>query len=506
MFNRKIVLFAVTMLVIATFSCMKEKGTYDHQVINVVKIDTIKTKTVVLGAELQIEPVISQTLETGEDNLSYVWLWYKSGFVNADTLAFTRNLNYKIPIRTALGTYFTVLKVFDKKTGVFSKFTFNTIVTAPAAEGVLVLSDLNGDAEVGILNAARDYIGSLYYDANGSHPGKNPKSIGMIKVNSVPYLNGIIIMCDDGQGGVVANNIDFVKSYDYKKFFFVQPDVVKPQRYYNGITGLDARYDFIVNNNQLHVREYRGAQNTTEKTFFKPEMQPVVNKIAESAIVSGTTLLFYDNTNYKFVCVGVTSLQYLSKSFIPVFIGTQTPGMMPFDPNNVGLKLIYMAPGWKNLGYGIFKDPTTSQLYRLNFSISSLAFNSPFSAYYKNTITDAPGIEQASDYAYSLSDPYIYYSKENLLYRYDVEFDKTQAIYNLDTVVANSQIDKLYIRYYAGETQHSAKLVVASSEKSGTGKIGTLHALQLDRSGSVVKIDSLYKNVCGRVVSMDYKF
>src|SRR5690606_28748408 len=110
----------------------------------------------------------------------------------------------------------------------------------------------DGEAEVGILNSARNYIGGLYSEANGASPGRNPVSIGMIKVNAVPYLNGIIIMCDDGNGGVVANNLDFRKMYDYKKFFFVAPDAIKPQRYYNGITGLDARYDFIINNNQLH--------------------------------------------------------------------------------------------------------------------------------------------------------------------------------------------------------------------------------------------------------------
>jgi hypothetical protein len=325
-------------------------------------------------------------------------------------------------------------------------------------------------------------------------------------VNAVPYLNGIIIMCDDGNGGVVANNLDFQKMYDYRKFFFVEPGIIKPQRYYNGITGLDARYDFIINNNQLHVREYRNAQRTEEKTFFKPEMPPTDISVSPSAIVNGTTLLFYDNTNYKFLYVGVTSLQFLSKAFIPVFTGTQDPASMAFDPNNVGLKLISMAPGWKNYGYGIFKDPSSDQFYCLSFSIASLAFNTPFSAYFKKPILNAPDIGTASDYAYSILDPYIYYAKGNLLYRYDVEFDRSAPIYNLDTVVANSSIDKLYMRYYAGQTTYSSKLYVASSENSGGGKSGSIHVLNIDRSGEVAKIDSLYKNVCGKVVSMDYKF
>lgn len=503
---KKQLLFIVITLSLFYISCMKEKGSYNHVAINHITIDTITTQTIEWGKVLSVSPRITQTQQADEDNLEYVWYWYKFGFTRADTLSRSRDLEYVVPNGTELGTYTTVCKVFDKNTGVFSKWMFNVNVTSAAAQGVLVLSSIDGQAEVGILNSARNYIGNLYNDANGGSPGRNPVCIGMIKTNAVPYLNGIIIMCDDEKGGVIANNLDFQKTYDYKKFFFVAPETIKPQRYYNGITGLDARYDFIINNNQLHVREYRNAQRTEEKTFFKPAMPPTDINVSPSAIVNGTTLLFYDNTSYKFLYVGVTSLQYLSKAFIPVFTGTQDPAGMVFDPNNVGLRLINMAPGWKNYGYGIFQDPASEQLYCLSFSIASLAFNTPFSAYFKRPILNAPGIGTAADYAYSVSDPYIYYGKENLLYRYDVEFDRTEPIYDLDTVITNSRIDKLYIRYYAGQTTHSSKLYVASSEKGMSGKNGSMHVLQLDRSGSVTKIDSLYKNVCGRVVSMDYKF
>ncbi len=487
-------------------SCMKEKGTYDHQVINEINIDTIASKTVQLGGLLSIEPEISQTIENSQENLEYVWYWYKFGFTKVDTLGTDKNLNFTVPMRTDLGAYTTVLKIFDKKSGVFFKKVFQVTVTAAAAEGVLVLSNLDGNAEVGILNTARNFVGNLYHNANGSHPGKNPVHIGFIKVNAVPYLNGIIIMCDDQEGGVIAHHMDFVKQYDYKKFFFVPPGTVKPQRYYNGITGLDARYDFIINNNQLHVREYRNAQRSEEKTFFKPQVAPTDAVIGKDAIVNGTTLLFYDNTNYKFVMVGITSLQFLSKSFIPVFLGTQNPNDMVFDPNNAGLEMISMAPGWKNYGYGIFKDPVGGQLYRLSFSIASLGFSTPFSAYYKKPIANAPHIGTATDYAYSISDPYLYYAKDNLLYRYDLEFDQVAPIYNLDTVMAGSKIDKLYMRYYAGQTTYSSRLYVASSETGKTGKNGSIHALQINRNGTVARIDSVYKNVSGKVVSMDYKF
>src|SRR5690606_32575535 len=106
----------------------------------------------------------------------------------------------------------------------------------------------------------------------------------------------------------------------------------------------------------------------------------------------------------------------------------------------------------------IFKDPQTNEIFQLSFSISSLAFSTPFSPYYKRPINNAPGIEDATDYAYSIRDPYIFYSKENILYKYDIEFDLTQPIYNLDTVISDSQIDKLYMRYYAGQTANSGKL------------------------------------------------
>ncbi|PKO99830.1 MAG: hypothetical protein CVU13_04705 [Bacteroidetes bacterium HGW-Bacteroidetes-8] len=496
----------IGLLSLMFYSCKKELGTYDRLDVNKVIIDTILTRTIQLGDTLRIIPEIAQTLEKSEDNLEYSWYWYKFGFTEVDTLSKERNLNYKIPISTSLGSYTTICKVTDKKTGLFGKWMFTVNVAAANAEGVLVLSNLDGNAELGLLNLMKNYIGGLYYEANGSHPGQNPVSVGFTKVNAVPYLNSIIIMCDDEKGGVVTNHMDFIKMYDYKKYFFVAPSVIKPQRYYNGISGLDARYDFIINNNRLHVREYRNAQKTEEKTFFKPELMPTSSEISPYAIADPFALLFYDNTNMKFVRVGVQSLQYLSTAFLPIAIGTQNPATMPFDPNNVGLKLVNMDIGWKKLGFGIFKDPATGQLYRLHFSFASMAFNASMSAYYKKPITDAPNLESATSYVYSILDPYLYYSKDNLLYRYDLEFDKTQAIYNLDTVIANSKIDKLYMRYYAGQTTHSGTLYLGSSEQGKSGKNGSLHVLKLDRSGTVSDVDTVYRNISGRIVSMDYKF
>ncbi|HEY8387717.1 MAG TPA: PKD-like family lipoprotein, partial [Parasegetibacter sp.] len=226
-------LYILVILAITLVACMKERGTYNHIKINEIYIDTIRPVTVQLGGKLEITPEISQSIEEGEDNLEYVWYWYKFGFTQSDTLSRERNLDITVPMRTDLGSYTTVFKVYDKNTGVSSKWTFNVTVTAAAAEGVLVLSNLDGNAELGILNTAKNYVGSLYYDANGEHPGKNPVYVGFTKVNAVPYLNAILIMCDDGNGGVVAHHMDFVKKYDYKKYFFVPPSNIKPQRYYN---------------------------------------------------------------------------------------------------------------------------------------------------------------------------------------------------------------------------------------------------------------------------------
>ena len=498
--------FIIIILSVFSFSCKKDLGTYDRYELNEITLDTLNSVEIQIGDTLQISSQIVQSLEESEENLEFAWYWYLGGYaLESDTLSKERDLNFILPLSTSLGTYTMIYKVTDKNTGLYSKRTFSVIVKAATSEGVLVLSNLDGNAELGILNTIRNYKGSLYYDANNSHPGQNPVSVGFIKTNAVPYLNAVVILCDDGNGGAITHHMDFKKTYDYKKFFFVPPSVIKPQRYYNGINGLDARYDFIINNNQLHVREYRNAQRTEEKTFFKPQMQPTNIKVSPSAIANSTTLLFYDNTNYKFVMVGVKSLQYLSTAFLPIKI-SQDPQTMPFDPNNVGLELIDMRQGWKNLGYGIFKDPSDGKLYLLHFSYASLAFNAAMSAYYKKEITDAPGIGTAVDYAYSILDPYIYYAKENILYRYDLAFDKTQPIYNLDTVITNSKIDKLFMRYYAGSTTHSSKLYLGSSEQGKTGKNGSIHVLMLDRSGSVEKIDTVYRNVSGKIVGMDYKF
>src|SRR5690606_17119397 len=164
--NKRIWTFRILLAGIAAsvfcMACMKEQGTYDYMKINEIKIDTILSHTIEVGDTLKIDPTFTQTMPVSDDSLEFVWYWYKFGYNQTDTLSTERTLKYTVPFTTELGTYFTVLQIKDKRTGVFYKRNFNVSIVSSSTEGVLVLSEVDGFAEVGMLNSANNYVGGLY--------------------------------------------------------------------------------------------------------------------------------------------------------------------------------------------------------------------------------------------------------------------------------------------------------------------------------------------------------
>lgn len=518
---KRTIFFILTGVILLFISCMEELGNYDYTDINEIRIDSIKGYRITQFDTLRIFPTINQTLGTDEEDLEFLWYWYKASDEERaiDTLGHVRDLVYYAAAQP--GLYETRLKVTDKKSGLFTRKAFQVSVEADNS-GFLILSELNGQANLSILNFADLYFQDVYYSANGEYAGRHPVAIADVDHES-KHIHDILIMCKDEKGGVVVDPNTFRKVNSYSELFYTVPDPLSPDTYKavtsEFTTGMSIDYDFIINHGRLYNRDYLNAP-VGSPLLYKPEILGNY-KLAPFAFLGSNTLMFYDNENYCFRILqcarGLISTNKFSPA--PLVEGTDV-SQLAFDPQNVQLEMVFGGEGWKKetdvigAGYGIFRMPGSrllSDMYCLKFYIGTKMSYAPpygeyFTPYFKRPILNAPDMENATAFALSKKDPYLYYAHQNKIYSYDLEYDKAKVIYDVDTTAAGrgATVDYLYFRPGIS-TDYSLKMWAATSRDGAMDKSGCIHVLELGRNGDVSKVDTVYQNVCGKVVGMAYK-
>lgn len=506
---KKILLFISIFPFIWT-ACMEDKGTYDYVDINEITIDTIQTRIVEVYDTLKVEPTVTTSQKTGK--LEYCWYRYTNEDLNVDTLSLEEKLVYKVTLR--VGEYPIYLKVTDVISGLSGKISFKLSVVGKFSAGLMVLGEENGSPDLIFINSAGN-LTTLYDAANSGVLGNKPVCIADASSMQISSVKDMLVLTDDGQGGTTLRSEDFSQGSNLKELFFVAPEVFKPQAYYKSVDMLEygTMADFIINDGKLHVRFQAAAQEMGQKVGFNPAVSGNYS-LSPWAIVNGKSWLFYDNANKRFLSLR-GSMMSIDKTFSAV-----TSSTAGFDPAEMGMKLVYMAEGQKRgndyRGFGIFRDQQNT-LVRLSFSLGNFRKeNMPVMSLLANdpVTQDAVEIDEATGYAMSLAKPYLYYSKGSKIYQYELESNICFPVYDVDTIpgLGNSTIDKIYIEYspyYFGygnsSEEYNNVLYVSSSENGGAGKNGSIHVLKLSENGTVSERTALYRNVCGKTVSMCYK-
>lgn len=501
------ILFCLALLPYFLFSCMEDKGTYDYVEVNELTIDTIHNQVIEIYDTLRIKSMVKSTTEDAAP-LEYVWYRYINESLKVDTLSVTESLEYKVAL--GIGTYEIILKVTDMNTGLSAKETFKLKVVGKFDNGLMVLGEVKGQPSLVFINNAGN-ITDMYNTSNASLLGKNPVAVANAVCPNISYIKDIMVLCDDGFGGVALSAADFSVNKPYKDLFFLAPESVKPQAYYRGMSHYGwTNADFIISGGKLHARMLGYAEELKRKTAFNPAV-PGDYELSPYAIVSAKDYLFYDNKNERFLVIRGDFMS-MSATFSTLVSATSE-----FNPSKVGMKLIYMseaAPeGSTKRGMGIFRDQN-NQLQRLVFTLnkfSDMIKIQPIKLLSKTEVTVAEGIDQASAYAMSLAHPFLYYSKGSKIYLYEWENNISTPVYDVDTVIDNSTIDKIYIEYVASggygskSDIYNTVMYVASSENGKSGQNGSIHVLKLAMNGIVEKRTAFYPNVCGKTVSLCYK-
>ncbi|MEO6684275.1 MAG: PKD-like family lipoprotein, partial [Ginsengibacter sp.] len=120
---RKIsILPAFLIIILFTYSCVKDHSPLEIDKLNEVTIKGISDTVIVsMGDTLKINPVLEMS---GNTNTSYDYLWYSfttNMQFSADTLSKEKNI--AAPIKLVPGTYSLVFRVMDRNTGIFYKST-----------------------------------------------------------------------------------------------------------------------------------------------------------------------------------------------------------------------------------------------------------------------------------------------------------------------------------------------------------------------------------------------
>ncbi len=462
-----ILLFAVTTFCVT--SCYDDKGNYNYTDLNSVEITGIEDEyTVEQFENLTITPELTMRVNSDESLFEFDWNLYDSEDREVDTISRERNLD--VAIGVAPKTYTVIYKVTNKETGVFYKYTFRLKVINSFSDGLMVLSELEGKANVAFLNSADKMYEDVYYAVNGEYVGEKPVGLGYMHNR---YSQAVLIMVGDGSGGVITDRLGFIKIQEYKDLFWIAPENPNPKAFFTRTQS----EDIIIENGEVYSRNY---------------MMPAPHKYG-AAQMTGTDLFpasftagfqdraFYDNNGEKFIIKGAWS--------------TSDVVSMPdsiYNPADLKMQMICGGDGFKSNGFGLFYDDDANEYYSLSFTYG----RGSIVPLRKVLVSSATDIEKANTFAVSTLSPQYFYAVDNKVYCLDALSDVTKLVYTFDA--------GLTIDYIELEGKKFDKVMYVGTSTEGTGKTGSFHIMDVSSNGNMELRDS-YNNVAGKIVDFLYK-
>ncbi len=401
----KIINIINLLLVWAMFvSCVEDETVHDFKTLNQVEaIENLDAQyAVMLYDSLKISPLIKSTFND-ESRFSYVWYVYTPTTQGkADTLCYTKDLNLLIePYYFPPGKECTlVLKVTDRETGVFYRKETQLESSTDLSKGVVLLCDEGGQAELNFIqaNEEKTLLENVYMGANNELVGRNPTRVFCADPNKyAPFLQQVLIFCDDEQGGVVANSQFFGKIKPIRDAFDVplSAPVLESGLYFHSRPFPFSQVDYILLNGNVHRRGVNAkAINWEPRLVLLSE--PLDYSVAADVLpVFTASPIFYDELNGRLLwhkTYNKGSLAELPKhSDDPEF----------FDISNLGkemkLKCWGLLGGRRDLGgWMLLENTMTQQLYIYKFGFSRSASGYEVKTIAKIEVTDAIALHLSS--------------------------------------------------------------------------------------------------------------
>lgn len=377
----KRILYVLSVFALLT-SCMKDQSNYDYTEINMITVELESSYSVNQTLSPNITPIISQSMEEGEDNLEYYWV------IESDTVCKEKVLD--VPIYYSIGTKSLKLFVVDKNTGVYGSDLASLYVTGEYGRGLIILGDYNNEATLTYQSEdyAKDPLVNFLPDV-----GTNPKFIYYLPGYTSSAQAYIVVACEDENGGSLLDPSDMTVGRTYNENFYLTPSPSIPMacalsndyrksysgyannKYYQGSYSSDVAA--TVNNGLLYQRYYNSGE--TDHRFQTEVPAPDTKGYYFSNVycgIQGYNMnygLGYDTKNKRFLCSGGS---YYESLLVP---GTGTTDPQAFDHQNLGDNaemlfgdVVYYS---SNPEYAYIMNDGTNN-YLLNFTIGYWRSNS----------------------------------------------------------------------------------------------------------------------------------
>lgn len=418
-------------------SCKKDLGNYSYNEINDLNLSGIVDEYVIpAGFNLNLKPVLdfSKDPDFSADDYTFEWVSFNlSAILTEQRKTLHKGQNFDIPFPLGIGTYTLFYVVTEKSTGISWRKSFKVVVNGIYKGGWAVLSEVDNQARL-------DYF---EYD----HPtGTYPKEYRAFN-NLFSDAGTGKVMTIPGKPKYVAgwSNRTTATGTSFKYFLYVGTDQITEK--------LNLTDGFIWKENYAFRFESAGSTALNTVEYIKPVSGGLgysylngdvflkydtfqylfgtpINKLSNSAYftvsphtavfrnsTANSIILMYDTTNKRFVrnvggaLTSVTPLAYI-------------PGTSAFDPNNVGMDLVWMDQtlAYGGRAYAVLKDGANKyHLARMNNAAS-------FLAYAWEDVSALPEIGRATCFAVDQQYGYLFYAVEGKLYQYDVDSKQTKIM------------------------------------------------------------------------------
>ncbi|MDD7888019.1 PKD-like family lipoprotein [Flavivirga sp. 57AJ16] len=409
--------FFVAIITVLYYSCdSSSDNANDVTDFNEITVNVMESEaptTVLQFDTLRINPVISQSHELDETNLSYEWtLRTDERYINAPideevvTISNERNLEYKVGLTT--GDWKFVCRVTDENTGVTSVGHFFVAVQNQFTEGWLVLEESNGLGDLSIILPNGDIFNKVYSSINPSKPLEIP--LRQLVVSNFPYGTDEITILSENSGVQLDYN-ELLNVSNLEELFWNAPSVLHPEYH----VWQETSNGFIINGGKVHLQVRGGFPG--DKKYGDPMAFP--NDVGDNYSVAPFVATgdvygvpypaaIYDNQGQYFLYLS-SGLSPLLKQFPPVSNGA------PFDMNNVGLEMIYMeTANEQNLINAVMKDES-NVYYMLQVRLNA---TEPAQLY--QLMSTAPEVVNSTTFKSSKTLQRMYYGVGDGIYLYDI--------------------------------------------------------------------------------------
>ena len=502
-------------------SCLeKEDIDMDYNVLNELTITGIEDYyEIVAGENILIEPEISQTIPTNDH--SYIWVTRSvTGVI--DTLSISTStpvLDVPVDLLPLAENYQLELYAYDNNTNVFSRFESKLSVTTDIAHGLLVLSDLDGSANLDYVRFDGEIMNDMFKKSNlnrtlGEKPIKINYSPGRLPYND--RISHITILCQNETGGNILDPSTFISTGIIKdKFQFLSDDISNIRNitpvseaykcnissaydFPNFVLGVTYNpFDAVLVDNSVY-------QGPGSLEYPISEIEGNQFDLHDDIMYSSGSryLITFDKTQKRFVAVQQGSTYYGNTSFVSIYSYPSGSNSGPFN-----FSVIRGGLGKVSWGTGhsyIVKDDTSSEYKFLSFGTS---YYGDFGNQQLSATVAIDGLTEDSHVAFSVYEHGFYYINASNQLVYCNASTDTHTI--IDDSIGGLEVTAMRIEPIAQRNDNSKvetyRLYVATYGGSGrTGSVREYHVNTTDNS-DVTHI-ATYENVGGKIVDMDYKF